>query len=81
MIPHFSAVTIERASVAARGRAVGLITSSIFVGQLIIPLVTEPLRAALGMQGMFVALGSVLLAATLLSVVGPQFAKTEHVTG
>lgn len=81
MIPHFSAVTIERATVEARGRAVGLITSSIFIGQVSIPLVMEPLRAALGMKNMFVALGLVLVAASLLAAVVPQMKRVEHAPG
>ena len=81
MIPHFSAVTIERATVEARGRAVGLITSSIFIGQVSIPLVVEPLRAALGMKNMFVALALVLVAASLLAAVVPQMKRVEHAPG
>ena len=81
MIPHFSAVTIERATVEARGRAVGLITSSIFIGQVSIPLVVEPLRAALGMKNMFVALALVLVAASLLAAVVPQMRRVEHAPG
>jgi MFS family permease len=81
MIPHFSAVTIERASVEARGRAVGLITSCIFIGQLSIPLAAEPLRGALGMKGMFAALALVLAAASILAVVAPQLRKIQHVPG
>ena len=81
MIPHISAVTIERATVEARGRAVGLITSSIFIGQVSIPLVVEPLRAALGMKNMFVALALVLVAASLLAAVVPQMKRVEHAPG
>jgi MFS family permease len=75
MIPHFSAVTIERASPEARGRAVGLITSSIYVGQLLIPFVSEPLREKLGAQGMFGALAVALVAAALAAVITPRLGR------
>jgi MFS family permease len=81
MIPHFSAVTIERATVEARGRAVGLITSSIFIGQVSIPLVGEPLRAALGLRNMFLALALLLVAASLLAALVPQMRRVEHAPG
>jgi MFS family permease len=81
MIPHFSAVTIERATAEARGRAVGLITSSIFIGQLAIPLVVAPLRAGFGMKGMFVVLALVLAAASLTAAVTPRLRKVQHAPG
>ncbi len=81
MIPHFSAVTIERATVEARGRAVGLITSSIYIGQLSIPLVVEPLHAAFGMKNMFMVLALVLAVASFLAAGIPRLHKAQHVPG
>ncbi len=81
MIPHFSAVTIERATTEARGRAVGVITSSIYIGQLSIPLVVEPLHAALGMKTMFVVLALVLAAASVLAACIPRLQRVQHVPG
>jgi MFS family permease len=81
MIPHFSAVAIERATAEARGRAVGLITSSICIGQVSIPMVVAPLRAALGMKNMFVVLALVLAAASLFAAFIPRLRKVQHVPG
>jgi MFS family permease len=81
MIPHFSSVAIERASAEARGRAVGLITSSIFIGQLSIPLVVEPLHAAFGMKNMFLVLALVLASASLLAAFIPRFSKLQPAPG
>ncbi len=75
MIPHFSAVAIERASEGARGRAVGLITGSIYLGQLMIPFVSEPLRAAVGTQRMFGALAVILLLASVAAVSAPRMKR------
>jgi MFS family permease len=71
MITHFSAVTIERVSTEARGRGLGLINSSISLGQLMIPFVSEPLRAAVGIQPMFGVLSLVVFAAALTAFLAP----------
>jgi len=72
MITHFSAVTIESVSPAARGRALGLINSSISLGQLLIPFVSEPLRARLGIQPMFGVLAIVVFIAGLGAYLAPK---------
>jgi hypothetical protein len=55
-----------------------LITSSIFIGQLSIPLVVEPLHAALGMKNMFLVLALVLVSASLLAALIPRFSRLQH---
>jgi MFS family permease len=75
MIPHFSAVAIERASESARGRAVGLVTGSICFGQLMIPFVSEPLRAAIGTQRMFAAIALVLLVGGVAAALAPRLGQ------
>jgi MFS family permease len=80
MITHFSAVTIERVSPEARGRALGLINSSISLGQILIPFVTQPLRVMLGIQPMFGVLAVVLLAAGIIALLAPRLKRTEFVT-
>ena len=75
MVPHFSAVAIERASEEARGRAVGLVTGSIFLGQLLIPFVSEPVRAAVGTEHMFAAFALVLALATVAGVLAPRLRR------
>jgi len=80
MITHFSAVTIERVSPEARGRALGLINSSISLGQLLIPFVTQPLRVTLGIQPMFGVLSVVLLAAGLIAFITPKMKRVAYAT-
>jgi sugar phosphate permease len=72
MITHFSAVTIERVAPAARGRGLGLINSSISLGQLLIPFVSEPLRVGLGIQPMFGVLAIVVFTAGLGAYLAPR---------
>ncbi len=72
MITHFSAVTIERVSAEARSRALGLINSSISLGQILIPFVTEPLRVALGIQPMFGVLAAIVFTAGVVACLAPQ---------
>jgi predicted MFS family arabinose efflux permease len=80
MITHFSEVTIERVSPEARGRALGLINSSISVGQLSIPFVTQPLRVTLGIQPMFGVLSVVLLAAGIIAFIAPRMKRVTYAT-
>ena len=72
MITHFSAVTIERVSPEARGRALGLINSAIPLGQLLIPFVSGPLREALGIQPMFGVLAAIVFTASVIAFFAPR---------
>jgi MFS family permease len=72
MITHFSAITIERVSPAARGRALGLINSAISLGQLLIPFVSQPLRVWLGIQPMFGVLAAVAFVGGLSAYLAPR---------
>jgi MFS family permease len=80
MITHFSAVTIERVSPEARGRALGLINSSISLGQLLIPFVTQPLRVTLGIQPMFGVLSVVLFVAGVIALIAPRMKRVTYAT-
>lgn len=73
MITHFSAVTIERVSPEARGRAIGLINSAIPLGQLLIPFVSGPLRGTFGIQPMFGLLAAIAFTAGVIVFFGPRF--------
>jgi len=79
MITHFSAVTIERTTVAARGRALGLINSAISLGQLLIPFVSEPLRVGLGIQPMFGVLAAIVFIAGLGAYLAPRLFAGQSV--
>ncbi len=65
--PFFAAVLIERAPVAARGRAIGLLYTTQFFGEFMNPFVVTPLAGPLGIHGAFFAV-SALLAAGAVAV-------------
>ena len=52
---------LRRVPEHARGPAVGLLLSAIFLGQFLNPWVVDPLRHAYGIQGAFVAVGVAFL--------------------
>jgi MFS family permease len=60
--PHFSAVLIERAPLAARGRAIGLLFTTMFFGEFMNPFVVTPLANVLGIHGAFFAVAALLAA-------------------
>ena len=60
--PHFSAVLIERAPLAARGRAIGLLFTTMFFGEFMNPFVVTPLANILGIHGAFFAVAAMLTA-------------------
>ena len=66
--PHFAAVLIARTPHAARGRAIGLMYSAIFLSEFLSPLVILPLREAFGAKGCFLILGLALLTGFVISV-------------
>jgi len=53
---------LDKAPGEIKSQAVGLMMSTMFVGQFLNPLVNKPLRDAFGLHGAFVAIGAVLLA-------------------
>lgn len=66
--PHFASVLIVRTPPPARGRAIGLMYGTIFLGEFLSPLVILPLRAAFGVHGGFLALGLALFAGFAFAV-------------
>ncbi|HLG86526.1 MAG TPA: MFS transporter [Alphaproteobacteria bacterium] len=62
MIPYMLNRMLDKAPGEIKSQAVGLMMSTMFVGQFLNPLVNKPLRDAFGLHGAFVAIGAVLLA-------------------
>jgi MFS family permease len=65
--PFFAAILIERAPIAARGRAIGWLYTVQFFGEFMNPFVVTPLAGPLGIHGAFLAV-SALLAGGLVAV-------------
>lgn len=64
-IPHFLNMVLDRAHEKVRSRALGLAYSSLFLGDLINPLVMAPVTYWLGIHGAFMAAGAVLACGAL----------------
>jgi len=63
--PYFAAVLIDRAPVAARGRAIGLLYTTQFFGEFMNPFVVTPLAGLMGIHGAFLAVSALLIAGGL----------------
>jgi len=70
-VPHFTRLVLERAPAAARGRAVGLNYSALYLGDFLNPVIVHPLAVAIGIHQAFRLIGGVV-AATALQVVLPR---------
>ncbi len=62
LLPNLSNWAGDTAPGPARGRVLGGLTTSIFLGQFLSPIVTQPLVAALGFGGTFLVAGGLLAA-------------------
>jgi MFS family permease len=65
MIPHFSRLILGRTPASARGRAVGLFFSAIYLGDLINPFVIRPIAIAFGIHRTFLIIGGVVAVSAL----------------
>jgi MFS family permease len=64
-MPNASGWLMSRASESARGRVVGLLTASIFLGQFVSPLLVTPIATRMGLGPTFVGVGVALVGAAL----------------
>ncbi|MBO9376910.1 MFS transporter [Sphingomonas histidinilytica] len=65
--PAFIHLVLNRSTPETRGRALGLMTTSMFVGDLANPIVVAPFRAVFGMHGAFISLGSLVLLGAVMA--------------
>lgn len=61
IMPNFAAAAMLLAPPALRGRVSGLLVSSIFAGQFLSPIVSQPLIASWGYGGAYAVVGAVVL--------------------
>lgn len=62
IMPNFAAAAMLLAPPARRGRVSGLLVSSIFAGQFLSPVVSQPLIAVSGYDGAYAIVGAIVLA-------------------
>ncbi|WP_454674929.1 MFS transporter [Achromobacter pestifer] len=60
VVPTVTSWVLSLCQEPVRGRAVGALTTAIFLGQFISPLCLAPLLRAFGIQGLFIAAGAML---------------------
>lgn len=60
-MPFFQNRLLDRVSPLQRSQAMGLLSSSLFLGHFLNPILTAPLRHNLGIHGTFVAVGTFLV--------------------
>ncbi|MBE3637316.1 MFS transporter [Mangrovicoccus algicola] len=70
LMPTFLGVAVEVAPAHRRGLAAGAITTSVFTGQFLSPLVSTPLIAAQGYAGTFTLTGGLLILLAVLALLG-----------
>jgi MFS family permease len=68
-VPHFSSRIIDKAPIAVRPRALGLMFTMIFAGEFVNPWIVTPIRLWLGISAAFVAIGAAALTAALVLTV------------
>ncbi len=71
LIPHFSRMILGSAPAEARGRAVGLFYSAIYLGDFLNPFIIRPVAAGIGIHHTFLLVGS-LVAFSALQIVLPE---------
>jgi len=78
LIPHLSRTILARTPAAARGRAVGFFFFSIYLGDLINPIVIRPISLQLGLHRTFFIMGSIV-ALSALQIVLPRRKKAPAI--
>nr|WP_047167775.1 MFS transporter [Sphingomonas sp. Y57] len=67
LAPAFIHLVLNRSTPETRGRALGLMTTSMFAGDLANPIVVAPFRAVFGMHGAFISLGSLVVIGAVMA--------------
>ncbi|WP_346837361.1 MFS transporter [Microbulbifer sp. SAOS-129_SWC] len=81
LMPHLAARALELAPAALRGRVAGALTASLFLGQFLSPLASQPLVAHFGLTAGFAVMGTVLLlvaAATAAAICWPDYKMNAY---
>lgn len=77
IMPNFAAAAMLLAPPALRGRVSGLLVSSIFTGQFLSPIVSQPLIAWSGYEGAYGIVGAIVLAFGIAAF-APRFLRPGH---
>lgn len=80
LLPNLNVWLVSAIRPAIRGRAVAGLTTVVFLGQFLSPIVTQPTIRQIGLPGAFVASGGAMLFLALMLYVGGVFMKTTKAT-
>ena len=80
LMPNLNVWVVSVIRPAIRGRAVGGLTTSVFLGQFLSPIVTQPITQQIGLPGTFVVSGGVMLFLALMLYVGGVLMKRAKAT-
>lgn len=72
LIPNLNVWLVSTVPASIRGRAVGGLTTSIFLGQFLSPIATQPVMQQFGLAGAFIVAGIVSLLIALIFVVATR---------
>ncbi|MCE8512389.1 MFS transporter [Ruegeria pomeroyi] len=70
VLPAFVTVMLAIAPARRRGAAGGLLTTAIFLGQVLSPFVSLPIIAAIGFDGLYLGAGALLATISALALIG-----------
>jgi len=76
MMPHLFTSAIHLAPERMRGRVAGGLTTSIFLGQFLSPLASQPWSQSFGLAGCFAATGLLLLLLATAALIAAQWPRT-----
>ena len=75
LMPNSSVWLMDLAPVEMRGRVMGGMTTAVFLGQFISPLVTQPMVTRVGAERSFILLGTMLIIATAVTLLSTSLFK------
>ncbi len=73
--PHVTNMVLDRAPAEMRARAIGLMTTSLFLGSFLNPYILQPVTKGLGIHNTFLLVGGLLVASVLLTFWQPNRVK------
>lgn len=78
LMPHLFTSAMQLAPERMRGRIAGGLTTSIFLGQFLSPLASQPWSQHFGLAGCFAATGLLLLLLAAAALVAARWPRTPH---
>ena len=78
--PAVNSIILARAPESGRARAVGAVVSAFFIGQVLTPVISDPVRRYFGIGAAFALEGMLLLAVGIMVLMNAYFAPERQAT-